>query len=58
MEAIGVWWLPWSSKPVVREQRTVGSIPIRFRHHYFRNLRTRSSQSLGSSIFFAVGNPR
>ena len=31
-EANGAWWLPWSSKPVAREQRAVGSIPIRFRH--------------------------
>src|SRR3546814_16380039 len=31
MEVIGAWWLPWSSKPVAREQRAVGSIPIHFR---------------------------
>ena len=30
-EANGVWWPSWSSKPVVRPKRTVGSIPIRFR---------------------------
>lgn len=34
-EAIGAWWLPRSSKPVVREQRTVGSIPIRLRQFSF-----------------------
>ena len=32
MEAFGVWWPPWSSKPVTRITRVVGSIPIRFRH--------------------------
>ena len=32
MEATGVWWLPWSSKPVTRRyRRVVGSIPIRLR---------------------------
>ena len=32
MEAFEVWWPPWSSKPVSRITRGVGSIPIRFRH--------------------------
>ena len=32
MEAIGVWWPSWSSKPVARSERVVGSIPIRLRH--------------------------
>ena len=32
MEVTGVWWLPWSSKPVTRRyRRVVGSIPIRLR---------------------------
>ncbi len=31
MEAFGVWWPSWSSKPVTRIARVVGSIPIRFR---------------------------
>ena len=31
MEAFGVWWPPWSSKPETRLARVVGSIPIRFR---------------------------
>ena len=36
MEANGVWWPSWSSKPVVRPKRTVGSIPIRFRQTSIR----------------------
>ena len=61
-EAIEAWWLPWSSKPVAREQRAVGSIPIRFRHFharetnrklhrvevYFRNFPIRSAQFFGN----------
>ena len=31
VEVIGVWWPSWSSKPWAREQRAVGSIPIRHR---------------------------
>jgi len=33
-EATEAWWLSWSSKPAAREQRAVGSIPIRFRHRF------------------------
>jgi integrase len=48
VEANGVWWPPWSSKPVVRQQRTVGSIPIRFRQ---RRIHRRPCSSINPLTF-------
>ncbi len=46
MEAIGVWWPPWSSKPVARQTRAVGSIPIRLRRSLLRQvLRLREAEA-------------